>query len=415
MKSQLRSLRVALIFGAASACYAVQPFTGSATTTDSLPPVDITAGGKNFFDFLDSLTKAQGQFQLLDNRPYSASVSFLGVENAMRFITNATGSTITLILTPSGFSRTFTGLTKEDVNNQLDEFFKREGATTIADFLKAIAKTSPIAVTDGNPTSATAVAANSVFAGQGFTSADELMDGADANGAASKAKFGGISIGLNAGKFEAGPFEGTVYDISGTVLNFGGEKVRLVVPVNFNFLELEGGSQVGGAGINICLPIRFTTIGKESSWNWRVTPMGGLSVRGSVDLTSLSPLWQAGVINTLDYKVSPKIVLSLVNQLTMHKSIALAYDDLDFDPQIDQQILKNGVRISTPFSRRVIFNAFAVDTRFLKEAAVDQFWTLGTSLAFRVTQRWNLVLGGSYDTGDSFKAYSLGFSSAWKW
>lgn len=393
-----------------------QPFEAIATTTDAGSPVTVRSGGTNLFDFISAIVGGNGAFQSIDTRAYSAGMTFLGVPDAIRFTRNSTGTAVTMTLAPIGFNRTFTGPNETSVDDQIDAFFESEGGATIAAFLKAIAKSSPIAVTDGNPTAATAIAAQSVFAGQGFTSADEFGAAFDPDSSeASKSKFGGINLGLNAGTFEAGGFEGKIYDVSGTILNFGGEKVRFLVPINFNFLEFDAGSKVGGAGINLVLPIRFKVMSKENPWNWRLTPLAGVSVRGSVDLGSLSPLWQAGVVNTLDYKVAPKLVFSIVNQFTMHRSIAIAYDGLDFDPDIDQQILKNGVRFVTPLSRRFILDGFAVDTRFMKDAAVKQFWSFGGSLSFRATQRWNLVLGANYDTGDNFKAYSGGLSSAWKW
>lgn len=391
---------------------AAQPFVATAQSTDAGPPVTLTAQGASFFDFLSSLVQKEGQFQALNNRAFTGNMTFLGLPSAILYRTNGVGNEITITLAPIGFNRTFRGTTKDDVDNQLEDFFEKDGAKTIADFLKAVAKGSPIAVTDGNPTSATALAASASFTGQGFTPADELNDGAEGS---AKPKLGGLSFGLNSGVFEAGAFEGKTYDFSGTILSFGGDTVRLVLPFNLNYLELDGGSQVGGAGISAVLPIRFKKMGKETRLNWRVTPLAGVSVRGSMDLASVSPLWNAGVINTLDYRLSPKLVLSVVNQFTVHKSIAVGYDDLDFDPQVDQQILKNGVRLTTPASRRVTLDAFVVDTRFLKDAAVDQFWTVGTSAAFRLTQRWNLVLGLNYDNGDNFKAYAGGISSAWKW
>ncbi|MES2692417.1 MAG: hypothetical protein V4773_03015 [Verrucomicrobiota bacterium] len=424
MKKKIVSYCSALCLSAVAAFAATapggQPFDTTATTTDGGPPVTLQAQGSNFFDFLESLINTQGSFSSLNNRQYTASMTFLGIPNAIRFATNAAGNSVNITLTPTGFNRTFTGVSKADVDDQLENFFKSEGQQTIADFLKAVAKTSPIAVTDGNPTAATAVSATSSFTSQGFTPLDELGDNTDTASGASKPKFGGVSLGLNAGEFEAGLFSGKVYDISGTLFSFGGETVRLVMPFSFNYLELDTGSKVGGAGTSLALPIRFMKMGKDGNGNinglnWRVTPLFGVSVRGSVDLASLSPLWNAGVVNTIDYPISPKLVISMVNQFTMHRSISIAYDDLDFDPNIDQQIIKNGLRLTTPFNRRWVADGFAVDTRFLKDAAVKQFWTFGGSLAFRATQRWNLVLGLNYDTGDDFKAFSGGLSSAWKW
>ena len=57
----------------------------------------------------------------------------------------------------------------------------------------------------------------------------------------------------------------------------------------------------------------------------------------------------------------------------------------------------------------------AVDTRFLKAAAVKGFQTYGGSLSFRATPNYNVSLGANYDTGTRFKAYSVGLSSAWRW
>jgi hypothetical protein len=418
MKNLIHASCAVLFLGAASVCFganANEPFFAAATTNDALPPISLTASGSNFFDFLDTVTKAQGEFSQFNNRAYSGAMTFLGVQNAIRFTTNTTGTNVNIALAPINFNRTFTGTSKQAVDDQISDFFKKEGADTIARFLKAIAESSPIAVTDGNPTSATAIAANSFFSSQGFTSSDELADGSDTSSTATKPKFGGISFGLNAGKFEAGVFKGNVYDFSATLLNFGGETVRFMLPVSLNYLKLDTGSEVGGGGISAVLPIRFQKMSRENNWNWRVTPVAGVSVRGSLDLASLSPLWQAGVVNTIDYRALPNLVVSMVNQITMHKSIALAYDDLDFDPQIDQQILKNGLRATMPFNRRVIGDFFVIETNFLKAAAVKNFTTFGGSLAFRVTQKWNIVLGANYDTGSNFKAYSVGLSSAWKW
>lgn len=419
MKRPRHIYLAALLLGASAASsFAAtnrDPFFASASTNDAGPPLTLTASGSSFFDFLDQVSKAQGQFSQFNNRAYSGTMTFLGVPNAIRFTTNTTGTSVNIALQPINFNRTFSGNSKQEVDDQLESFFKTNGAQTIADFLKAIAKSSPIAVTDGNPSAATAVAANNLFTSQGFTLPDEISDGMDVSGTATKPKFGGLSFGLNAGKFEAGVFKGNIYDFGGTLLNFGGETVRLMVPISLNYLELDSGSQVGGGGISVVLPVRLRQMTREKNWNWRVTPVAGVSVRGSLDLASLSPLWQAGIVNTLDYRAAPKLVVSMVNQVTLHKSIALSYDDLDFDPQVDQQILKNGLRVTTPFNRRVIGDLFVVETNFLKDAAVKNFTTIGGSLAFRVTQKWNIVLGGNYDTGTRFKAYSAGLSSAWKW
>lgn len=403
-----------MLFALASgAAFARKPFEAVAVTAGP-SPVTVTAGGSNLSDFVSSLINTNGQFSALNGRAYTASSTFLGVPNAVTFNTNATGTAVTYGLTPIGFSRTFTGASKQDVDDQIDDFFRKNGADTIARFLKAIAEKSPLAVTDGNPNSATAVAAAGTFTGQGFTPADEILAGIDA-ATGGNPRYGGFGIGFNAGKFEAGDFKGNNYDFSLTGLNVAlGERVRLVTPISLGYLKVEG-AQVAGAGINFALPIRFQVMNKDNPFNWRLTPLAGIGLRGSADLAGGALLWQAGATNTIDYKVAPKLVLCLINQFTFHRSIGINYGDYHFDPKIDQQIMKNGVRAVTPLSPRVIGDFFVVDTRFLKAAAVKGFQTYGGSLSFRATPSYNLTLGANYDTGDRFKAYSIGLSSAWRW
>ncbi len=393
-----------------------KPFEAVATTT-GIVPITITASSSQLDEFISNLLNTKGQFAALNGSPYTAKSSFLGVANAITFDTNSTGTAVTLGLAPIGFTKTFTGADKKSVDDQVSDFFEKNGADTIAAFLKAIAKQSPIAVTDGNPNSVTALSAGGLFTGQGFTGAEEFavtfdeLDG----GAGEKARFGGLGIGFNAGKFEAGGFKGNNYDFSLSGLNIGfGDNVRLLTPISLNYLDVEG-AKVAGGGLNLALPIRLRTMSKDNPFNWRVTPLAGLGFRGSVDLASGALIWQAGAANTIDYKVAPKLVICVINQFTLHRSIKVEYDSYSFDPKIDQQILKNGLRFVTPFTKRLIGDFYVVDTRFLKDAAVKSFETFGASLSLRATKSFNLSIGANYDTGDQFKAYSVGLSSAWRW
>lgn len=414
--NNLRYLSVSVLAFALTAVVAVakKPFEAVATTVGPLP-INVSGSGSNLSDFISGIINTNGQFAALNGNAYTARSSFLGVQNAITFNTNATGTSVTFGLAPINFSKTFTGATKQAVDDQIDDFFQKSGADTYAAFLKAIAAQSVIAVTDGNPNSATALGAASTFTSQGFTAADEFSVAFDEGAGDEKPRYGGFGIGFNAGKFEAGDFKGNNYDFSLSGLNIGlGDKVRLLTPISLGFLDVDG-AKVAGAGINVALPIRLLLMNKTNPMNWRVTPIAGLSLRGSEDLASGALIWQAGVANTIDYKVAPKLVVCLINQATLHRSIKVEYGDYRFDPKIDQQILKNGVRFVTPLTPRLIGDFFVVDTRFLKEAAVKSFQTFGASLSLRATKSFNLSLGANYDTGTRFKAYSVGLSSAWRW
>src|SRR5258705_13316088 len=118
---------VAFSLAAVSALADRKPFEAIATTVGPLP-ITLNATGSNLSDFVSSLINTNGQFAPLNGRAYTASTSFLGVPNAIAFNTNATGTSVTYSLTPIGFSRTFTGATKQDVDDQIDAFYKKNGA-----------------------------------------------------------------------------------------------------------------------------------------------------------------------------------------------------------------------------------------------------------------------------------------------
>lgn len=402
----------ALLLGAVSAAHAAPLFEVSAFTTDNRAPITVTAGSSKMLDFLQQIVKSQGQFTQLDTRDYTATFKFLGVANAFTLTENSTGTAVTFDFAPIGVRRTFAGANDDDVYDQIEDFFLSEGADVIARFWKAIASQSAAAITDGNPRAATASSAASIFTNDGFTSVSEmgLETGESQSGTAVKPRFSGLAIGFNSGRFDAGPFTGTFMDFSATVPLF-----RVIqLSTSGSILDLEG-AKVYGTNITAAVPLRIRTMSDTGNWNWRITPLVGIGSKFSIDLANGAAIWHYGAVNSVDYRVSRRLVVSMVNQVTTHRSIALPAGDVDYDPQINQTILKNGFRVVTPISKRLIADLFAVDTRFLKEAAVDQFMSFGGSLALRVTRNYNLSLGANYDTGKDFKSYSVGLSSAWRW
>jgi hypothetical protein len=393
------------------------PFEATATTTLPANNITVSATGNNLNDFVSSIINTTDKFLQLRNQPFNASATFLGVPNAVTFSTNATGTVVTMGLTPINFRKTFTGTSSRDVDDQISRFFEKTGPETVAAFLKEIARRSPIAVTDGNPNAATAVAANSTFFAQGFIPADEIAAGARAATAPELVapRFGEFGLNVDAGRFESTDFSGKKINLATSGLSIGlGSRVRLLTPLYANYLEVEG-ARVGGLGAALALPIRFLVMSKDNAWNWRVTPLAGVNARASVDLAGGALLYHGGLLNSVDLRVHPGLVLCLVNQFTAHKSIKLEYGDYSFDPKVDQRILKNGLRVVSPVSSRLTAEFFVVDTRLLKDAAIDQYFSSGGTICFLVSPRFNLRLGGGQDTGGEYKAYHAGLSLAWKW
>ncbi len=261
-----------------------------------------------------------------------------------------------------------------------------------------------------------------MFFSQGFTPSADLpfetasaaASDAAANGSSSGgSRFYGYGIGFNSGQFEAKGIKGNVSDLT---LPFGvrlTDRVSLAGALGVNYVTISDAT-IYGVGLNLGVPIRIEIMDKTNPWNWRLTPLLGISARGSKDLAGGGVIWMGGLTNTVDYRVNSKLILGLVNQFTTHQSIAVKYGSTKFDPKIDQQILKNGLRAVTPLTSRLIGDVFVIETNFLQDAAVESFTTFGGSLSFRLTQKLNVTLGANYDTGDNYKSWSVGLSSAWR-
>lgn len=389
---------------------AASPFVIDVVTFGAGAPPELVVSASNLDHFLTDFVNAQGQFSSINGFAFAEKTTFLGVNNAITFTGNNPGTAVTLAIPLIGFSQTFSGTTRSDVENQIRDFIKQNGNNVWGEFLSAIAKQSPNAVTDGNPNSATGVMANNTFMAEGFTPVDEILP----EDPASSPRLSGFGIGFDAGQYRAGGLTGELLDLAIPMRWKVSDTVGVTLNVPLDYLTLDG-AKVYGSGLEGAVPIRIDTMDTQNPWNWRVTPLIGASVRGSQDLASGAALWQLGLSNSVDYRVNANLILCMVNQLTDYRSFKVSYGGYSFDPQVKQQILKNGLRVVSPLAPRLIGSFFALESQFLQAAAVKDFTTFGASLAYRVTKSMNVQLGANYDTGPSFNSWSVGLSSAWKY
>ncbi len=378
----------------------------------------VHAGDSNVLDLVEKLVNTEGRFAAFEGTNFNGTLRYQGIPDAIRFQQNNNGSGV-IYFDLIGESYNYAN------EDDLEDFLKDNGEGLYARFLKEVAKRSAVSVTDGNPSSTTASSTRVDFQNFGMTPLGEFDFGEGAILAAEEGVgLGGFGLGFNSGRFEADvagvSYEGQFAEVGFAWLNVGlGDRVRLVAPVSASYLEIEG-TAVYGVSQSFALPIRILQMNKTARWNWRLTPIGGVNVRVSPDALSGSLLWNAGLVNSIDYRVNRRLIVCLINQATLFRSIPVAYSGYSFDAEIDQLIAKNGVRFVTPITRRLLGDVFVVRTDFLEDAAVENFYTFGASVAFKATKRFSVTLGANYDIGetdtdDEFKSYSVGLSSAWRW
>jgi hypothetical protein len=415
-----RLVPVGALFALAGSLIAADPF--SIHVQEITPAGDGLTGvvsGSNFLDVMEEAIEANTVLAAFDQLSYNADLTYLGVEEAISFILfdgMGTGAEATLFIPSIDFQRDFggPGYTRDQLSDEIDDFFETEGSSVVGEFLAAMAKQSVVMPTDGNPNAATNQRADDRIQQDGFTDVAELfVEDAAADSGGGRRNFSGFGLGFNSGRFEAGDLEGTKTIVSIPFRIALSDRVALSGAVPFEYLTVEDAS-IYGVGLTLGLPIKLMAMDAEKRLNWRVTPAVGVSARGSVDLASGGAMFEYGVTNTLDYRINKRVIICMVNQVTGYQSFSVEYDEYEFDPNIKQLILKNGLRGVYRFTNRLIGDVFFLDTRFTEDAAVDQFFTLGGSLGYKLTRKASLRVGFNYDTGDDFKAWSVGLSSAWK-
>ena len=398
------------------------PFTASVMTTDSSgPTLDQFIGASEFLELADYLIYAESGLSEFENRNYVGDITYLGIENAIAFYrfndSSPNGYKATINMSLIDVNLDFEAASEGALDDKIEKFFENEGADLYARFLAKVSQQSPASVTDGNPNSATASQADVATQEYGWTDTGEMefSDNSVSSGEGSsegEVDLSGFGIGFNSGTFTAGNLSGTNTQIV-IPLKIGiSERLKFVGSIPFQYLTLED-AEVFGAGINFALSYRIKVMTKENPWNWKVTPFVGINARVSVDLAAGTGLYQYGLVNTFDYRIAENWIISMVNQVSAFEGFGLSYEDYRFDSEVSQVVVRNGLKATRRLTKRLFLDGFVMDTRFTEAAAVDQYITVGTSLAFRLTRKANLRLGFSYDKGDDFEAQSFGLSSVW--
>lgn len=152
---------------------------------------------------------------------------------------------------------------------------------------------------------------------------------------------------------------------------------------------------------------------------WRVTPNLGLSygfLRNSAAGSSYQKniLGMIGVTSVVDYRAGKNVLLSIGNQFTAHKTLE---SDVTFLPagfdHVEQQVLKNGVRVRWQFSHRWVSEAGVIDTRFLQDAFLKSFQSYSAGLSYRITRTRSIGFGGKIEDGRRYYGWNLSLSSCW--
>ena len=387
----------------------------------------VTVTGNKLADLLEDSVQGTGAFSSIigANNSSTIAIDYAGIPNAIALAIKNPTETFTasgqfeVVLTIGGFSKNFTGVTKDDLQNKIEDFFTKDTAGRDAALkeLKKIWARTPVTITDGTPHASTAMIANRTFDEFGLRLGKTRAERAKLD-AGEKLLTSHLGIEASYGTFETqGGSTGTVYTAAPT-LRFG-DRYGFVLSAPVRYIDLQG-AQSAEAALTAGLPLQFISENKDSHLFWQVTPHAHAAAAGSMDLFQGGLEVGGGVTNRLGYNFGGCTV-TMGNQLGHFQGI----DILGVDSGVKQLIMKNGLAVSIPVMSHWLVETRAVRTDFLKDAPFDEYYTFGVDLVFRSEggTPWYLFMipddvyvGLAYDT--DLKDYSAPYARAgikWTW
>ncbi len=362
------------------------------------------AGGSSFIDLVDDALSQVGAFQDLSLfASYTLSVDYLGIPDAIQFDAASGGNQITVHVPSIGFSRVFTGASPDDVENQIENFFKGEGLSTFASFLEEVNARSKLAVLDGNPRSTTALLARSAYNRFGIGAKRSRL-----GYRRTRLKRWGhfdLEAELSGGGIETGSFD-DLYVADGALTL--ARDFDPGVGISFSLLgqyRNYDGADIYDAGIELGIPITLFSPSTDIPFRWALTPFLQVGLGLAVDLAAGGLMGGAGIVSSASYN-HENFEFVAASEIAFYNGLPVEeLGGYDLDTELDQLILRSGGKVVYHHDRGSFVEAGVSVTSFVwSEAAVDVYGTPFAGGGFQLGDVL-LRLGWESDVGDDYEAH----------
>jgi hypothetical protein len=369
-----------------------------------VPLLSISASSNDFVSLGEDFLRQEGDFSGLIGQPaYLATLRYLEMSDALLLTVGNFGSQATLTIPSTGLVVSFTAVSPDDLENQIQDYLKRGGASEWAKFLEQTNAESKLALLDGNPRATTALAATGAFRRFGLDTSRSRMGYQEAE----VARWGAFQLRAEAGggvvlvdRFD------NLYTTDGALTLAGhfGKHVGLSLALMGQWRSYQTADSYD-AGIELGLPIAILRPDEECGLYWAITPFVQSAAGVSIDLAAGGLLIGGGGVNTLALQLG-MFELSLANQLAYYSGLPINdIQGYDFDTELDQLVMKNGVKLGA-YLGVFYLDAGSAFTNFLtSDAAVDFYATPFAGVGVALGSWSNLRVGYEADLGSGYTAH----------
>lgn len=361
---------------ATAAAKAEDFFTLSAVGTSNTV---VNAQGANVIDLANNLVNEKDQFSSLAGQGITGTLTYGGVPDAIVFTENAGQTSATLTIPSTGFTKTFTGTSSSDLQNQIENFIKTDGANAYSQFLLKVDDLSPVASIDGNPQASTAIIADNAFERFGWqpTENQEVINSAHSGYT--------LSVYSQAGMTRADGFNGNYADVSVAGNWQLADNIAFSAGTILAYRTVSS-SAVYTVGEVLGLPITIlgTPHNQNNGLSWQVTPWGFAGLSASYDQAEGTLLVGGGGTSSLALRMDD-FIFTLADQANYTGNTTVEVDNYSFDVPIDQWIVKNGGQVAwEPNNGSFIFDAGIAYSDFLHHAAIPNYWTASGGVGIKL-------------------------------
>jgi hypothetical protein len=282
----------------------------------------------------------------------------------------------------------------------------------LVDVVSASQPKPEIHLSDGTPVSTTALLADYTFFGFGSLAERAALGLVETGGAE---KNNAISLTFDAGEFDTQGHHGETYTIPIAGQFKISNRVRLDYEIPLQYIQVAG-TGLFQAGVTLDLPTKVIIPSADQPWSWDVTPTAAIATSGGKEI-----IGGGALTNVIAYRWRG-ITATYGNYISFFKGNVLDSNDTKFSPAVDQQIMKNGLRLDIPFAKSWLVEGYGIYTQFFQSAAIGSYWTIGGEVGHHFTWKVeNQILDLGYlsvglytEFGNRYSSGHFRLGSAWK-
>ncbi|MCB9730433.1 MAG: hypothetical protein H6744_21740 [Deltaproteobacteria bacterium] len=414
MLRPLTCLVAAGLLATAAMARAAEPFEVNVANGPS-------AGGQSLTALVDSLLAGDGDFASVGGRSsYSASLSYLGIEDAILVSSSGSGRSVTVTIPSTGYARTFTGTDADDVAAQVQTWLTESGSAELSRFQAAVNARSRVALLDGNPRSTAALLARGAMLRYG---SDPSIGGAGLSPPSAAAPPGPrTATSLEVADWRAFALRLDAWDqhlrtegldglrASGGTLTLGGhfsDRVGLSVAFTGQ-LRHAAGARFYDVGGELAVPLVPVAHPAGSPWRWTLTPFLQAGFGLSIDAAAGGLLVGGGVVQRLGLRVR-SVELGYATELAFYGGVPLTQvRGYDFDTRVRRLVVAHSVGAAWRVHRAVVLDAGVGTTRLaVDDAAVPRWFTPTVGLGFRAGERLRARVAWQADLAPGYTSHGV--------